>query len=88
MRRNCRVRNARFVGRFQLPAPVDSCLYRSEIMAMREVVAAYDASQPTDAYLRAPGFVRLARAYLWLLAWNEMHRDAVARVLHKGDGCN
>lgn len=80
------VRNARFIGRFQLPAPVESCLWTGEITALREIVAAYDAGRSTDAYVRAPGFVRLARAYLWLLAWNERHREMVARALAVGEG--
>ena len=76
-----RVREARFVGRLRLPAASESCLWRDEIAALQEIVAAYDAGQRTDAYQRSPGLIRTARAYLWLLAWHEKHRDAVAVVL-------
>ena len=76
-----RIREARFVGRLRLPAASESCLTYGEISALQDIVAACDAGQSTDAYLRAPGLIPLARAYLWLLAWNEKHRDAVAVVL-------
>ena len=76
-----RVREARFVGRLRLPAASESCLWRDEIAALQEIVAAYDAGQRTDAYQRSPGLIRTARAYLWLLAWHEKHRAMVAMVL-------
>ena len=76
-----RIREARFVGRLRLPTTSEHCLTYGEISALQDIVAAYDADQPTDAYLRAPGFTRLARAYLWLMAYHEKHRLAVAVVL-------
>ena len=70
------IRQARFVNRLRLPATSESCLTYAEISALQDFVAG-----DSDALRRAPGFTRLAAAYLWLLAWNERHRDVVAVVL-------
>ena len=70
------VREARFVGRLRLPAASESCLTYAEISALQDFVAG-----DSDALRRAPGFTGLARAYLWLLAYHERHRLAVAVVL-------
>lgn len=70
------VRRARFVGRLRLPAASEVCLWRGEVEALGRVVAG-----DSDAYGDAPGFVRLAAAYLHLLEWHERHRAMVAMVL-------
>lgn len=74
------IRHARFAGRWRLPEAREECLYRSEVAALQEVVAG-----DSDALRRAPGFTRLARAYLHLLEWNERHREMVAAVLAVGE---
>jgi hypothetical protein len=61
------VRKRRYIGRFRLPTGGPDCLTTSEITALGEIVEAYRAKRDTDAYLRAPGFVWLAAAYLHLL---------------------
>jgi DNA-directed RNA polymerase alpha subunit len=71
-----RIRQAHFVNRLRLPTTSESCLTYAEISALQDFVAG-----DSDALRRAPGFTRLAAAYLWLLAWNERHREAVAVVL-------
>ena len=71
-----RTRSARFVGRLRLPTTSESCLTYAEILALQDFAAGN-----SDALRRAPGYTRLAAAYLWLLAWNERHREAVAVVL-------
>lgn len=71
-----RVREARFVNRLRLPTTQEECLTYAEISALQDFVAG-----DSDALRRAPGFTRLAAAYLWLLAWNERYRDMVAVVL-------
>lgn len=62
--------------RWKLPNPSDVNLTIEEISALQDFVAG-----DSDALRRAPGFTRLAAAYLWLLAWNERYRDMVAVVL-------
>ena len=75
------IRSARFVGRLRLPTTSESCLMRCEIAALQDIVEARNAGKVPDTYLGAPGFDRLAAAYVWLLAYHEKHRDLVAVVL-------
>lgn len=70
------IRSARFVGRLRLPAASESCLTYGEISALQDFAAG-----DSDALRRTPGFTALTRAYLWLLAYHEKHRLAVAVVL-------
>ena len=70
------MRRARFTGRLRLPAASEVCLWRGEVEALGRVVAGDSA-----AYGDAPGVLRLAAAYLHLLAWHERHRAMVAVVL-------
>lgn len=76
------IRNARFIGRFQLPAPVESCLWRDEITALREIVAARDAGHRHRARYRRESARVVSGALLDDLrgARGEGHGDGARRA--------
>ena len=75
-----RIHTTRFL-RFGGPKSPEACLTTSEIAAVREIVEAHAAGRDTDAYLRAPGFTLLARAYLHLLGEHTGLQRAISRLL-------
>lgn len=55
-------------------------MWRGEVEALGRVLAG-----DSGAYGDAPGFLRLAAAYLHLLAWHERHRAMLAAMLAGND---
>jgi len=73
-----RIHTTRFL-RFGGPKSPEACLTTSEIDALRRIVASN--GKDSDAFLSAPGLIRVAGAYLHLLDEHTGLQGALSRLL-------